>query len=107
MRFFFSSSVSPLWPGRPSLPSLFFSLVVLATHLALLHHVCCYCVVEFVVTETGATRDPVPIECKPRGMFEKSSVKAALKLKYKPRVVDGNPAEVAGVQKMFTYKLEE
>ena len=35
-----------------------------------------------------------------------ASVKAALKFKYKPRVVDGEAIEVAGVQNKFTYTLE-
>ena len=40
------------------------------------------------------------------GVFERASVKAAEKFKYKPRVVDGEPIEVAGVQNKFTYELE-
>ena len=38
---------------------------------------------------------------------QKASVKAALKFKYKPRVVDGEAIEVAGVQNKFTYELEQ
>jgi periplasmic protein TonB len=40
-------------------------------------------------------------------VFESASVKAAEKFKYKPRVVDGEPIEVAGVQNKFTYELEQ
>ncbi|MDA0651131.1 MAG: energy transducer TonB, partial [Proteobacteria bacterium] len=32
--------------------------------------------------------------------------KASEKFKYKPRVVDGEAIEVAGVQNKFTYELE-
>jgi protein TonB len=66
-----------------------------------------YCIVEYTVTTSGAIRDPVAVDCQPQGVFEKASVKAALKFKYKPRVVDGEAIEVAGVQNKFTYTLEE
>ncbi|TGD75768.1 energy transducer TonB [Mangrovimicrobium sediminis] len=66
-----------------------------------------YCIVEYTVTTSGAIRDPQPVDCQPSGMFEKASVSAALKFKYKPRVVDGQAIEVAGVQNKFTYELEE
>jgi protein TonB len=65
-----------------------------------------YCIVEYTVTTSGAIRDPVAVDCQPEGVFEKASVKAALKFKYKPRVVDGEAIEVAGVQNKFTYELE-
>jgi len=66
-----------------------------------------YCIVEYTVTKTGSIRDPQPVDCQPSGVFESASVKASLKFKYKPRVVDGEPIEVAGVQNKFTYELEQ
>ncbi len=66
-----------------------------------------YCIVEYTVTTSGAIRDPVAVDCQPSGVFEKASVKAATKFKYKPRVVDGEAIEVAGVQNKFTYTLEQ
>lgn len=66
-----------------------------------------YCIVEYVVTKSGAIRDPRPVDCQPQGYFESASVQAATKFKYKPRVVDGEPIEVAGVQNKFTYTLEQ
>ena len=66
-----------------------------------------YCIVEYTVTKTGSIRDPQPVDCQPSGIFERASVKAAEKFKYKPRVVDGEPIEVAGVQNNFTYELEQ
>jgi protein TonB len=47
------------------------------------------------------------VDCQPQGVFEKASIKAATKFKYKPRVVDGEAIEVAGVQNKFTYTLED
>tara|TARA_R110002110_G_scaffold205066_7_gene416916 strand:- start:40416 stop:41024 length:609 start_codon:yes stop_codon:yes gene_type:complete len=66
-----------------------------------------YCIVEYTVTTSGAIRDPQAVDCQPSGVFEKASVKAAEKFKYKPRVVDGEAIEVAGVQNKFTYELEQ
>lgn len=66
-----------------------------------------YCIVEYTVTKSGSIRDPLAVDCSPSGVFERASVKAAEKFKYKPRVVDGEPIEVAGVQNKFTYELEQ
>ena len=52
-----------------------------------------YCIVEYTVTKTGSIRDPQPVDCQPSGIFERASVKAAEKFKYKPRVVDGEPID--------------
>ena len=67
------------------------------------------CIVTYTVTTTGAIRDPYvenETDCTPKGIFERASIKAALKFKYKPRVVDGQAIEVAGVRNKFTYELE-
>jgi protein TonB len=64
-----------------------------------------YCIVAYTVTKTGATRDPVAIDCQPKGMFERASVKAAMKFKYKPRIENGEAIEVPNVKNKFTYKL--
>jgi len=65
------------------------------------------CLVEFTVTKNGSVKDPVALECQPKGYFERASTKAALKFKYQPKVVDGEPQEVRGVQNLFTYELED
>jgi protein TonB len=66
-----------------------------------------YCIVEYTVTKSGSIREPLAVDCSPSGVFERASLKAAEKFKYKPRVVDGEPIEVAGVQNKFTYELEQ
>ena len=66
-----------------------------------------YCIVEYTVTTSGAIREPKIVDCQPSGIFDKASLKASLKFKYKPRVVDGVAIEVAGVQNKFTYELEQ
>lgn len=65
-----------------------------------------YCIVEYTVTTAGTVKDPVVVEAEPRGIFDKASIEAALKFKYKPRVVNGEPIEVHGVRNLFRYRLE-
>ncbi|WP_045855963.1 energy transducer TonB [Teredinibacter purpureus] len=63
-----------------------------------------YCTVEYTVTVTGETRDVKVVDC-PQNVFSSSSVKAAQKFKYKPKVIDGEPIEVAGVRNRFTFQM--
>ena len=66
-----------------------------------------YVIVEFTVTKQGTTRDIRVVESKPSGIFDKAAIQAAGKFKYKPRVVDGQPIEVPGVQNKITFEIEE
>jgi len=66
-----------------------------------------YCIVEYTVTTAGTVRDPVVVQAEPRNVFDKASIEAALKFKYRPRVVNGEPIEVHGVRNVFRYRLEE
>ena len=66
-----------------------------------------YCVVQYTVTRQGTIRDPFVIEDEcTNSMFHIPSLQAALKFKYKPRVIDGQAVEVRGVQNRFTYVIE-
>ena len=40
-------------------------------------------------------------------LFERAATTAALKFKYKPRVVDGVPVAVPGVKTRITFRLED
>ena len=64
-----------------------------------------YVILEFVVTKNGSVRSPVVIEANPQGVFDQAAKDAALKFKYKPRVIDGQATEVAGVQNKITFKM--
>jgi protein TonB len=63
-----------------------------------------YVIVEFVVTAAGAVRDVIVVESS-SPIFEQAAGEAALKFKYQPRVIDGQPIEGAGVQKRIALKL--
>lgn len=67
-----------------------------------------FCVVQYTVTRNGTTRDPFVIEDQcTSSLFHRASINAALKFKYKPRIMDGEAVEVPGVQNKFTYEITE
>jgi protein TonB len=64
-----------------------------------------FCVVEYTVSKSGSILDPFVVKGACDSVFASASLKASLQFKYKPRVVDGEAIEVAGVQNKFTYAL--
>ncbi len=65
-----------------------------------------YCIVEYTVTTAGTTKDHKVVEAEPSGIFNKVSINASKKFKYRPRVVNGEAIEVHGVRNLFRYELE-
>jgi len=65
-----------------------------------------YVVVQYTVTTTGDTRDVVVIESSST-LFDRAAIESAQKYKYKPRVIDGTPVEVAGVTTRIIFELED
>ncbi len=61
---------------------------------------------SFTVTTTGTVRDPVVIQST-SSLFERAAIRAVLKFKYKPRVVDGVPVDVPGVKTRISFQLED
>lgn len=66
-----------------------------------------YVIVEFTVTRQGTTRDVKVVEADPARIFDRAAIQAASKFKYKPRVIDGEPIEVPGVQNKITFEIED
>ena len=66
-----------------------------------------YVIVQFDVTEEGTVENPVVLEAKPPGIFDRSAIRAALKFKYKPKIVNNQAVRVSGVKNKITYELEE
>ncbi len=65
-----------------------------------------YVDMAFTVTTTGTVKDPVVV-FSTSSLFERAAIRAVLKFKYKPRVVDGVPVEVPNVKTRITFKIEE
>lgn len=60
----------------------------------------------FTVTTAGTVRDPL-VTYSTSSLFEGAAKKAVLKFKYKPRVVDGQPVDVPGVETRIRFELEK
>ncbi|PCI46844.1 MAG: protein TonB [Alphaproteobacteria bacterium] len=65
-----------------------------------------YVIVEFTVTRLGTVVDVKVVETT-NSVFNRAAVKAAAKFKYKPKVVDGEPIDVAGVLHKITFEMED
>lgn len=68
--------------------------------------------VQFTVTANGSTRDvevvdAVDTEGRETTIFNRSAIRAAERFKFRPRTVDGEPVEVAGVSYRFVFELAD
>ena len=65
-----------------------------------------WCIVEYTVTRNGTTAGGKVVECT-SSLFANASLKASSKFKYKPRIINGTPIDVPGVQHKITFELEK
>jgi len=61
---------------------------------------------SFTVTTAGTVKDPIVLQST-SSLFERAAIRAVLKFKYKPRVVDGVPVDVPGVKTRISFQLED
>ena len=68
-----------------------------------------WCLVSFTVNGLGNVVEETitVVDAEPANIFNRSSERAAARFKFQPRVVDGKGVEVAGVQYLFRYELED
>ncbi len=62
--------------------------------------------VEFTITEAGTVKDARVIDARPPRVFNREAVRAILKWKFKPRVVDGVAVERRATQ-VIDFTLDE
>jgi len=62
--------------------------------------------VEFTITETGTVKDPEVIESDPPRVFNREAIRAILKWKFKPRVVNGIAVERRATQ-VIDFSLDK
>ncbi len=65
-----------------------------------------YVDMSFTVTSAGTVRDPI-VMFSTSSLFERAALRAVLKFKYKPRVVDGIPVDVVGVKTRISFQIED
>jgi protein TonB len=63
-------------------------------------------VVQYTVTTDGSTRDVIVVEST-SSLFDRAAIESAQKYKYKPRIIDGSPVEVAGVTTRIIFELDD
>lgn len=66
-----------------------------------------WCLVSFTVTVNGTVENPVVVDADPVDVFDNASLRAVTRFKFNPRVEDGEPVPVEGVQYLFRYNLDE
>ncbi|MGE4629874.1 MAG: TonB family protein [Pseudohongiellaceae bacterium] len=68
-----------------------------------------WCLVSFTVNGLGSVEEETitVVDAEPPQIFNRSSVRAAARFKFQPRVEDGIGVPVSGVQYLFRYQLEE
>jgi protein TonB len=62
--------------------------------------------VEFTITEAGTVKDPRVVEAEPPRIFNREAIRAILKWKFKPRVIDGVAVERRATQ-VIDFTLDE
>ena len=68
-----------------------------------------WCLVSFTVDGLGNVVEDsiVVVDAEPTSIFDRSSIRAAGRFKFQPRVVDGQGVAVNDVQYVFRYELED
>jgi protein TonB len=78
-----------------------------------------YAIVAFTITDSGSVENAKSLEgycgdpqgpqeeMRPCTIFNSASARAALKLKYKPKIVDGKATSVEGVLHRFTFIMAQ
>ncbi|MDX2411811.1 MAG: energy transducer TonB [Woeseiaceae bacterium] len=65
-----------------------------------------YVDMSFTVTQAGTVRDPIVL-FSTSSLFDRAALRAVMKFKYKPRVVDGIPVDVPGVKTRISFQIED
>lgn len=66
-----------------------------------------YVTLRFTVTETGAVADPEVIASFPPGYFDRYAIRAVLRWKYQPQLVDGKPISVITYTRVVFKLLDD
>jgi protein TonB len=68
-----------------------------------------WCLVSFTVDGLGNVVEETisVVDAEPPNIFDRSSIRAAGRFKFQPRVIDGQGVDVSGVQYLFRYQLED
>jgi len=74
---------------------------------ALQRHIEGFVIVSFTVNEMGNVVEPRVMYEEPEGYFGRAALQSIAKWRYQPRVVDGKPIPVQGVQQRIVFQIAE
>ncbi len=66
-----------------------------------------YAVVNFTITTEGEIKDVKISESEPKGVFDRSVIKAIRKFRYDPCIVDGEAMELTDNELKFSFVLSD
>lgn len=66
-----------------------------------------YVHVGFSVNTAGEVYDEHIVDAQPKGIFDKSALKAIVKFRYKPRYENDRPVSTSGQSYIFSFELED
>lgn len=64
------------------------------------------CLMRFNVNEQGSPIDVVAVDCS-SSVFERASISATQKFKYQPKIQEGRPVRMIGVETTIKYQLKD
>ena len=66
-----------------------------------------FCTVKYTITKYGKVENVVPVSRECQNLFKISSIDAAKKFLYKPRIINGEAVDVNNVKNKFIYRLQQ
>ena len=61
---------------------------------------------QFTVTREGRVKDIVILDAQPKGLWDRSIIRAVSNWRYQPAIKDGKPVQVVGVKVKHIFELE-
>jgi len=65
-----------------------------------------WCLFQFTVTREGRVKDIVILDAQPKGIWDRSIIRAVSNWRYQPALRDGKPLETVGVKIKHVFELE-
>ena len=65
-----------------------------------------YAVVQFTITTEGEIKDIQVIESEPKGVFDRSAIKATNEYQYEPCIENGQAFEIKDKKLKFSFQLQ-
>lgn len=62
-----------------------------------------YVEIEFSIDKNGSTKDIKVISADPPGLFDKSAISSISRMKYSPKIINGQPVDVVNVRKFIAF----